>query len=228
MFGSAWQGEASIAVVPGGWSVSCEVAFYAALPLLLWIIQGRLWRAAGLTVASCIAVQLIARFAMTQGEWHYVPQYINPLAQAPVFLFGITAAIVFQRVSLPWLPGAVPALLALAICVVPYSPVPERSILHYFLFSALVAAAVALSAAHPPRLLANVFMRRVGEVSYSMYLVHFAMLKTVAFTGRMACSRRRLAHPGASCWAYRDQQLWFWLGCCIGGWNYRGSRWELR
>lgn len=66
-FGSAWQGGASMAVMPGGWSVSCEVAFYAVLPLLLWIIQGQLWRALALTAAAGLAVQAAAHHAMAHG-----------------------------------------------------------------------------------------------------------------------------------------------------------------
>lgn len=38
LFGSALQGGTATAVVPGGWSVSCEVIFYTALPLVLWVI----------------------------------------------------------------------------------------------------------------------------------------------------------------------------------------------
>lgn len=175
-FGSAWQGGSSIAVVPGGWSVSCEVSFYAALPLLLWVIQGRLWRALALTAAANLAVQLAARHGMAQHAWSYVPQYINPLTQAPVFLCGITAALVVQRVYVPRLPGAAYALLALAIAGVPFSPLGEWHLLHHLPFAALSAAAVCLSAAHPPRLFAGAVLRRIGEVSYSMYLVHFALL----------------------------------------------------
>jgi peptidoglycan/LPS O-acetylase OafA/YrhL len=49
IFGSAWSGGASLAVVPGGWSVCCEVMFYIALPTIIRLINGRIWRAAALT-----------------------------------------------------------------------------------------------------------------------------------------------------------------------------------
>lgn len=93
-----------------------------------------------------------------------------------MFLCGIAAALLVQRVSLPRLPGAPLVLLALAVCAVPFSPINEWHMLHHLPFAALAAAAVALSAAHPPRLLASAALRRIGEVSYSMYLVHFALL----------------------------------------------------
>lgn len=175
-FGSAWQGGASMAVVPGGWSVSCEVGFYIALPLVLWLIQGSIWRVVLLTLASFVMVQLASRYAGAHGGWHYVPQYIHPGVQAPVFLCGITAALIVQRVRLPAVPGLAVGLLAFAALVLPFSPVREWHLLPHLAFAATVAAVVALSAQHPPRLLASAAMRRVGEVSYSMYLIHFALL----------------------------------------------------
>lgn len=42
IFLSAWDGGASLAVVPGGWSVSCEITFYLALPLVLLIVDARI------------------------------------------------------------------------------------------------------------------------------------------------------------------------------------------
>lgn len=175
-FGTAWQGGASMAVVPGGWSVSCEVAFYAALPVVLWIIQGSIWRASLLTLVSFILVQLASRYAGAHGGWHYVPQYIHPGVQAPVFLCGITAALVVQRIRLPTVPGLAVGLLALAALGLPFSPIRGWHLLPHLAFAATVAIVVALSAQHPPRLLASAGLRRIGEVSYSMYLIHFALL----------------------------------------------------
>ena len=104
LFGSAWQGGAAMAVVPGGWSVSCEVAVYVALPVLLWLIAGRLWRATLLTAGAALVVQLVARHLMWHGGWQFTPQYVHPGSQAPVFLVGILAAMVAQRFRLPDVP----------------------------------------------------------------------------------------------------------------------------
>ncbi len=178
VFGSAWQGGGAIDVVPGGWSVSCEVAFYAALPVTLWLIGGRLWRAVLLALAAALAVQLLARHAMTHGGWHYVPQYVHPTIQAPVFLAGIAAAMLAQQVRLPRVPGLPVGLLAVGIVALPLMPIPRAlwGLLLHLPFAVLAAACVALSAQHPPRLLAHPAMRRIGEVSYSRYLIHFALL----------------------------------------------------
>lgn len=175
VFSSAWQGGAALAVVPGGWSVSCEVAFYCALPLLLWLIAGKLWRAVLLTAVALIGAQMLGRHAFTHGGLT-TQVYFHPALQSPVFLFGITAAMAVRRVRLPRVPGLALVLLAVAIVGLPFLPVPEWHLMHHLAFAAVVAAVVALSAWHPPVALATNFMRRLGEVSYSIYLLHFALL----------------------------------------------------
>jgi peptidoglycan/LPS O-acetylase OafA/YrhL len=177
VFGSAWGGGASLAVVPGGWSVSCEVAFYVALPVLTRMIDGRIWRSIMLTGLALMVAQVRARHAMLVGV-HNFPFHVNPIEQAPVFLCGVTAALASTRLRLPHLPGVSVALAVIAIVALPFSPIPTWHLLPNALFGAVVAIAVALAAAHPPALLANRVMRRIGEVSYSMYLVHFALLAT--------------------------------------------------
>jgi exopolysaccharide production protein ExoZ len=175
VFGSAWDGGPSLAVVPGGWSVACEVAFYIALPALVRVIDGRVWRSIALTALALAIAQVRTRYAVATGTGTF-SFYINPISQAPVFLCGVTAALIAMRFRLPRLPGVAVGLVLIAILALPFQPIPRWHLLPYVLFAAVVAVAVALSAAHPPAVLANRVMRRIGEVSYSMYLVHFALL----------------------------------------------------
>ena len=175
LFGSAWQGGAALAVVPGGWSVSCEAAFYVALPMLLWLIGGKFWRALALAALATLVAQVMARYALAHGGWGYQDSFYPP-GQAPVFLFGITAALLVQHVLPPRLPGAVAALLIMAVCILPIVPIRDWHIMPHLMFAAVVTPAVALAAVHPPTWLAYPAMRHIGKVSYSMYLVHFAVL----------------------------------------------------
>jgi len=154
------------------------MAFYVALPLLLWVIGGRLWRAAALAALTALGVQILARYDMLHDGWHYVPQYTQPLVQAPVFLSGITAALAALRFRLPHVPGLALALLAVIVVVLPNDHISGWRLQSHLPFAALSCIAVALIAARPPRLIASAFMRRLGEVSYSMYLIHFALLST--------------------------------------------------
>ncbi len=176
-FGSAWGGGPSLAVVPGGWSVVCEVAFYIALPALIWAIEGKIWRSFALTAMACVIAQVYARHAMVTGAYEFQFR-VNPIEQAPVFLCGVTAALVAMRFKLPYLSGAAGVLVVVAVTVLPFQPIHGWYLLPHLIFAAVVAVAVALAAIHPPIMLANRVIRRIGELSYSMYLVHFALLAT--------------------------------------------------
>jgi exopolysaccharide production protein ExoZ len=170
IFGSAWQGGAALAVVPGGWSVACEAAFYVALPLLVWAINGQIWRAVMLTGLAALVALIRTQHAMDAGTWTF-PASVHPIEQAPVFLFGIMAALVAMQETLPRVRGAVAVMLILAIGGLPVWHASSN-----LAFVGLAAPAVALAAIYPPRLLACAAMRKIGQVSYSMYLVHFVLL----------------------------------------------------
>ncbi|WP_460451652.1 acyltransferase family protein [Alsobacter sp. SYSU BS001988] len=165
VFGGAWRGDASVAVVPGGWSVACEVAFYIALPLLLAFIDGKRLRGALLTVLAMLVAEAFRRHALLAGASEFAI-HIHPATQAPVFLLGVTAALAARRFAPPAGQGAILALLATIVL----APAPE------LLFAACAAVVTACAAGHPPALLASRPMRRLGEVSYSMYLTHFVLL----------------------------------------------------
>lgn len=60
---------AALAVVPGGWSVSCEAAFYMALPFVLHVVNGHVWRAGASTGLAIVVAQLWARNLIRIAEW---------------------------------------------------------------------------------------------------------------------------------------------------------------
>jgi peptidoglycan/LPS O-acetylase OafA/YrhL len=175
VFASAWQGGPSLAVVPGGWSVSVEISFYIALPLLLWAIGGKLWRGMLIGLTLALLAQYRAHQHMQAGTWSY-PDYCNPLEQMPVFMLGIMAAMVAQRFRMPAWPILAPVLVALAIVDAPFLVIDQHVVLLHIVFAAFVAPAAMIASVHPSRILANRVMVRIGTVSYSMYLIHFALL----------------------------------------------------
>ena len=177
LFGSAWQGGASWAVVPGGWSVSVEVSFYIVLPFFLRVIRGRVGAAVLCLVASAILAQVIRPWLLSRPVYAY-QAFCFPLAQLPAFMCGIVAALAVERWRVLRLPGAAYTALGLAVFVVAFKELlpPAWLLMPLIPFSVLCAAATALSAAHPPLLLRIGVARKVGEVSYSMYLVHFGLL----------------------------------------------------
>ncbi len=168
LFGSAWQGGGSLAVVPGGWSVCCEVAFYVALPAVLWVTGGQARAAAGLTAFAVVLA--VAWFLLG-----FQDSPFKPVPQAPIFLCGVTAALMSRGL---WQLGAritpLPAL-AFAVLLLPLTPAGQ-GYWGQLAFAALCAGVVAAAACQPRSLLASTPLRMLGRVSYSMYLVHFALL----------------------------------------------------
>ncbi len=175
LFGQSWQGGGALAVVPGGWSISCEAAFYLALPLVLLVVRGSLWRTVALTAVALLIAQLRARHSVTGGVL-LSAEYVHPFMQAPVFMLGVTGALIAQRIRLPRLPGVALALLGYGILALPLLPVAPWHLAPHLAFAVIAAPAVALAAVHPPKLLVHPAMQRIGHVSYSMYLLHFALL----------------------------------------------------
>jgi peptidoglycan/LPS O-acetylase OafA/YrhL len=151
------------------------VAFYIALPFIIRIIDGQLWRAAALTGFTILFAEAWSVYVKLNHPWNFFDD-CHPFVQAPAFLCGVTASLIAQRVNLIKAPNLALLCLGGAILALPFLHVP--GLLPHIPFAILVATTAALSAAFPPWLLASRIMQRIGEVSYSMYLVHFAFLVT--------------------------------------------------
>jgi peptidoglycan/LPS O-acetylase OafA/YrhL len=177
-------------VVPGGWSIAVEMTFYALFP---WLVAwGRSAARLGLLLAFSIAlVRLVAwliesAYVYPSGQGYLVRSFasFNFAAQLPVFLLGMLAYRAIQA------DGSRQRLFlgsALAIAVL----VPVWLIKPSFLLaSMLLAACACLLAARPLSLLVNPVTIKLGQLSFSMYLIHFAVLEGMVKLGLA----ERLAH----------------------------------
>ena len=182
--------------VPGGWSVEAEFGFYALFPVIVTTLSGLTRAAAGLCLSLIMAWTLNAA-----GLAAYEPAY-GPAAtdqflyywlpnQLPVFLTGLVAnellaeCVPGRRLHVAGQRIAAVAPVMLVLCTLTFLslaftawPRLPRSD-HGFLTSHVIAAlsfaggAIILSLRPPPvpRLLV-----RVGQASFSAYLVHFAII----------------------------------------------------
>ena len=189
-FAHGWSPTMINSVVPGGWSIAVEMNFYLLVPLLFHRLTN-LRRSVWFFVA-CVAGQAVLNAAthrlflrMLSDDEKYLADLIHTLwlpTQLPVFAAGFALYFVLAPHLARRGDGAEPAsrferpstglVLLLAAGVLAEVWLAPPSTLWGSVF-AILAAGLAL---HPSRLLVNACTRYLGDISYSGYLVHFAVL----------------------------------------------------
>lgn len=182
----AWlpEPEMVFAINDVTWSLSCEIAFYAAFPLLLWGLRRLRARSrVALVGAALVTPPVLALLWPT-----IAPLLFHlPVARLPEFCVGMITAMAVQEGWRPRLPA--PVLLGvLAVTVLGAAAIDER--LPSTALTALLAALFAPLAArcawgdvegrntwvqHPAVMLA-------GALSFSFYLLHEMVIKVLVGT----------------------------------------------
>jgi peptidoglycan/LPS O-acetylase OafA/YrhL len=186
LFINGWYPTSINSVVPGGWSIAVEMSFYLLLPVLFILITD-LEKAIFLTFASVMLGMVLNGLAF---------QFFAPLfpankiligwflyfwfpMQLGIFCLGLLLYFMFKRIS----PGepknrfkSYAYLVIALIWLMQVSLAKDFFLPEHFLFSlGLLAFAYAL-ALYPQILFVNQITTNIGKWSYSMYLVHFAVL----------------------------------------------------
>lgn len=174
-------------IVPGGWSIGTEMAFYALFPLL-FAGAARLaaWRSSAL---AALVIGFALLHTLLQALWLQVTPlavagnnfvYFNLVTQLPVFGLGLLAWFAQEDGrAAPWpawarvllLVGATGLTLLLWRTRQPwlFALIPVTAALAFLALLQLLRSATRL-----PR-----WLCRVGSVSYSMYVFHFLFAWTV-------------------------------------------------
>lgn len=166
-------------IVPGGWSIGTEMAFYLLIPSLFYIFQ-KLKIKYGFKILFITLVTII--FSIYGVELYMLSQdftiknnsflYFNLLNQLPVFLIGIILfywqgkSYFFKNKSLfLFLLFTALALYLLSINIkISYIFMPLLSSLSFlFLFTLF----------KENHYLNRKLLRRIGELSFSIYIIHF-------------------------------------------------------
>jgi peptidoglycan/LPS O-acetylase OafA/YrhL len=160
------------------WSLSCEVFFYACLPLVLPLVRRVSWRRVAATASVACLLPLIMRLV-------FVEPVPKALLYAGDFLIGVAAAGVFELLAErtggrhalgPWLVGAAGAA---AILLVRY----RHALGPFMVFdtgvrlaSAALVIGLACGGGWFVRLLSSPMMMAGGRASYAIYILHVPLL----------------------------------------------------
>jgi peptidoglycan/LPS O-acetylase OafA/YrhL len=198
----AWSSDPTVFLSVNGssWSLSCELLFYALLPLLLPLVRriapAQLWWWAGGVTAAVLLVPVAAHL-LPQGQT-FPPMgtwldgvsvdrmwftYIFPLTRLLEFVLGILMARIVLSGRWTGFGAGKAALLTVAAyvlgCCTPM--LFTVSAVTVIPLSLLIAALAVCDSDGKRTPLATTPMRRLGEASFAFYLVHGIVL---AFTGK--------------------------------------------
>lgn len=179
------------------WSLVVEIQFYLLLPLLVWLADRPRWR--WLLLPLLIAAVLTYLRIRSAGPQEFGSMRGNLMGRWPVFLLG--AALAWNQIRhgetlkllvtrTPWLGTT---LLITSVCALVllcdyrvrnFGWLAHVFFFDYYLFDGIAWAAFmfALLNFKPlgRRLLVNSFMDRLGAWSYSIYLLHTAVIFYIA------------------------------------------------
>ncbi|MFV0418419.1 MAG: acyltransferase family protein [Dysgonomonas sp.] len=154
--------------VPGGWSVSVEFLFYFTLPFICQKIKSFNSALILFLITLTIAI-IVDPYIKAHTQFPYFHEY-NFFVQLPVFPLGIMAYFYLNKEQheikpITWV------FTALLLCVFCYVSVPRN-----IMFSLVFVLLLIIQSKYKFGLLSNKLLASIGKVSFSMYLVHFAVI----------------------------------------------------
>jgi peptidoglycan/LPS O-acetylase OafA/YrhL len=209
LFLNGFHPETITSVVPGGWSIVVEMTFYAVLPLLVSRFR-TLSSLALLLAVSLVLDRIVGRIFRIVYLPLYPPDqaylvdaltFLNFFAQFPVFVLGMMAFVVIRRAQqVRALTIGVPLLAAwIALWPMATGVAPAHLVtLHIPVGAGFALLAVLLSRRRFAALV-NPMVIGIGKLSFSMYLIHFAVIEALA---RLGISARFGAGDGAALFHY--------------------------
>lgn len=205
-----WWPDTINSVVPGDWSIAAEMTFYLVFPLAMLLVRGWLTAIGFFLATNWLASASMNYFWSHRAAWW--PQWSDDLVsnflnfwfpnQLPVFAVGFVLFFAVRdcRGRLP--PAARTALLLASIAAaVGLALVPTAAnFLRVNNFTAwgLVFAVFAFTLADGAgTILVNRPIRHLGKISFSAYLLHFAVLELYPYLATDVLARLGLRYqPG--------------------------------
>ena len=184
-----WSVEANNKIVPGGWSIGAEAMFYVVFPLLLSRIrQPRMFTIIliGLYILAGVTYLALRRFlpgdpAIVQGF-----AFAFWLCQLPAFASGCWLALGIGQSLISIGAARIVAGLAIVAIVIDSQLRGHSNLLVSIALLSLMVWAVGRAR---PAILESRVMTRMGEISFSLYILHFVIVALLALVaGRIGAA----------------------------------------
>ncbi len=168
----AWFPDYAVSVNAPAWSLCAEMLFYALFPLLLLLHNRNQAYFAGAAIFFFIVAQipyfvLVGRYAQA-GLSKTI--FLNPLLHLSEFLIGMAGVYIGQQLTKWRRPPNVSVIFFITLTGL-YITKSQATYNTSLLAPAFMLLIVAI-ALHPPRLLTAAPLLYLGEISYSIYLLH--------------------------------------------------------
>jgi peptidoglycan/LPS O-acetylase OafA/YrhL len=162
--------------VPGGWSIAVEMMFYMVLPFLFTRIKNlnKAFNFFLITIVVRFLLELVFKKNMLithTGLWESYLFFYFP-GQLPIFALGI---IIIKQQKLQAISGQALPTLSVLIILQLATGINGLFSEHILFGAGFLALGIALSI-YRFALIVNPVIKYIGKISFSMYLVHFAVL----------------------------------------------------
>ena len=181
---------------PPSWSLSCEAAFYALLPLLLWASRRVSTRIFVFACVACAIAEMIATVVLLRTlpfEHAIEVTYFTPVVRVGEFVLGVGLGVAVRRGWRPRVPFWLASVVTLAaIAVVRWLDVrlPRADPMLLLFFGLVVVAAAGADLSGRRGLLTRRPLVYAGRVSYCFYIIQFPVLAEI---------HRHVSSPIAAC-----------------------------
>ncbi|WP_018266533.1 acyltransferase family protein [Methylosinus sp. LW4] len=176
-------------VVPGGWSIAAEMAFYAIFPFVAPCLKSLASTALAFAAAIGVAFWFRAYVGSEGGDYLLESfTYFAFPSQLPAFLIGAAAYRALQECVTPRAAG-VACVIGSACCVFGM-PLTEDFFGRHFIYAAAFGALVVGLGSGAAKAIANRPMAWLGKVSYGGYLWHFAIIEAAIKVNNAICKLR--------------------------------------